>query len=51
MQDMKEETRNLGLESGDGGDDVIRIEELKEQVMAKGVRTHCGRSYEARSVL
>ena len=48
MQDMKEETRNLGLESGDGGDDVIGIKEQEEQFSAKGGRTHCGGSHEAR---
>ena len=46
-QNTKSKTRNLelggGLESGDGGDDVIGIEELEEQVSAKGGRTHCGR--------
>ena len=54
-QDTKIRTRNLelggGLESGDGGDDVIGIEELEEQVSAKGGRTHCGRPHEARSLL
>ena len=48
-------TRNLelggGLESGDGGGYVTGIEELEEQVSAKGGRTHCGRPHEARSVL
>ena len=48
-------TRNLelggGLESGDGGGYVTGIEELEEQVSAKGGRTHCGRPYEARNVL
>ena len=38
-----------GLESGDGGDYVIGIEELEEQVPAKGRRAHCGRPHEARS--
>ena len=42
-QDTKKKTRNLelggDLESGDGGDDVIGIEELEEQVPAKGGRT------------
>ena len=54
-QVTKKKTRNLelggGLESGDGGDDVIGIEELEEQVPAKGGRTHCGRPHEARSLL
>ena len=54
-QDTKNRTRNLelggGLESGDGGDYVIGIEELEEQVSAKGGRTHCGRPHEARSLL
>ena len=54
-QDTKNRTRNLelggGLESGDGGDYVIGIEELEEQVSAKGGRTHCGRMHEARSLL
>ena len=54
-QDTKKKTRNLelggDLESGDGGDDVIGIEELEEQVPAKGGRTHCGRPHEARSLL
>ena len=53
-QDINKKTRNfeLGgvLESGDG-DDVIGTEELKEQVPAKGGRTHCGRPHEARSLL
>ena len=53
--DTKNRTRNLelsgGLESGDGGDYVIGIEELEEQVSAKGGRTHCGRPHEARSLL
>ena len=39
-QDTKNRTRNLelggGLESGDGGDCVIEIEDLGEQVSAKG---------------
>ena len=51
----KNKTRNLelggGLESGDGGDYVMGIEELEEQVSAKGGRTHCGRMHEARSLL
>ena len=38
-QDTTNSTRNLelggGLESGDGGDDVIGIEELEEQVPAR----------------
>ena len=47
-QDTKNKTRNLeldgGLESGDGGDDVVGVEELEEQVPAKkGGRTYCGR--------
>ena len=54
-QDPKDRTRNLevggGLESGDGGDYVIGIEELEEHVSAKGGRTHCGRLQEARSLL
>ena len=52
--DTKKKTRNLelggGLKSGDGGDDVIGIEEL-EEVPLKGGRTHSGRSHEARSLL
>ena len=40
-----------GVESGDGGDYVIGIEELEEQVSAKGGGTHCGRSYEAQRLL
>ena len=51
----KKRKRNLELggvlESGDGGDCVIGIGELEEQVSAKGGRTHCGRPHEARSVL
>ena len=47
-QDTKNKTRNLelggGLESGDGGDYVIGIEELEEHVSA-------GRPHEARSLL
>ena len=54
-QDTKNRTRNLelggGLESGDGGDYVIGIEELEEQVSAKGGRTYCGRPHESRSLL
>ena len=54
-QDTKNRTRNLelgdGLVIGDGGDYVIGIEELEEQVSAKGGRTHCGRPHEARSLL
>ena len=50
-QDTKYKTRNLelvgGLESGDGGDRVIGIEELEEQVSAKRGRTHCDRPHEA----
>ena len=42
-QDTNNKTLNLelggGLESGDGGDCVIGVEELKEQVWAKGGRT------------
>ena len=53
--DTKKTTHNLelsgGLESGDGGDYVIGIEELEEQVSAKGGGTHCGRSYEAQRLL
>ena len=53
-QDTKNRTRNLelggGLERGDGRDYVIGIEELEEQVWAKGGRTHCGRPHEARSL-
>ena len=53
--DAKIRERNLelggGLESGDGGDYVIGIEELEEHVSAKGGRTHCGRLQEARSLL
>ena len=51
--DTKSRTRNLGLggglEGGDCGDFVIGIEDLEEQVSAKGGRTHCGRPHEARS--
>ena len=43
-QDTKNTVRDLelgdGLESGDGGDDVIGMEEVAEQVSAKGGRTH-----------
>ena len=53
--DKKKRTRNLelggGLENDDGGDYVIRIEELEEQVSGNGGRTHCGRPQEARIVL
>ena len=49
-QDTKNKTRNLelggGLESGDGGECVIGIEELEEQVWAKGGRIHCGRPHD-----
>ena len=54
-QDTTNKTCNLelggGLESGDGGDYVIGIEELEDQVSAKSGRTHCGRPHEARSLL
>ena len=54
-QDTKNRTHNLelggGLESGDGGECVIGIEELEKQVSAKGGRTHCGRPQEARNWL
>ena len=54
-QDTTTRTRNPelggGLENDDGGDDVIGIEELEEQVSAKGGRTRCGRPQEARSLL
>ena len=43
-QDTKNRTRNLelggGLESGGNGDYVVGIEELEEQVSAKGGRKH-----------
>ena len=54
-QDTKNRTRNLelggGLVRGDGGDCMIGIEELEEQVSAKGGRTHCSRPHEARNLL
>ena len=54
-QDTKNTARNLGLgggmESGDGEDFVIGIEEVEEQVPAKVGRTHCGRPCKARSLL
>ena len=54
-QDTKIKTRNLelgsGLESGDVADYGIGIEELEEQVLAKGGRTHCDRSHETRRLL
>ena len=54
-QDQEKGTRDLelggGLESGDDGDYVIRIQELEEQLSAKGGRTHSGRPHEARNVL
>ena len=54
-QDTKNGTRNLelggGLENDDGGDYEIGIEELEEQVSAKGGRTPCGRPHEARNWL
>ena len=54
-QDTKNRTRNIelggGLENDDGGDGVIGIEEMEEQVSAKGGRTHFGRPHEARSLL
>ena len=54
-QDTKNKTRNLelgeGLECFDGGDYEIGIEELEEQVSAKGGRTPCGRPHEARNLL
>ena len=54
-QDTKNRTRNLelggGLVRGDGGDCMIGIEELEEQVSAKGGRTHCGRPHKARKLV
>ena len=54
-QDTKTKTRNIelrgGLESGDGEDDAIGIEEQEEQVPAKGGRTHRGRPHEPQSFL
>ena len=54
-QDTRNRTRSLqlgsGLESGDGGDYVIGIDELDEQVLAKGGKKHCGRLHEAPSLL
>ena len=44
-QDTNMKTRSLKL----GG--VIGIEDLEEQVRAKGGRTPCGRTHEARSLL
>ena len=45
-QDAEMKTPDLelggGWQSGDGGDYVIGIKELAEQVPAKGRRTHCG---------
>ena len=53
-QDTKNRTRDLelggSLESGDGEDYVMGIEELEEQVPSKGGRTRCGRPHEARSL-
>ena len=53
-QDIKNRTRNLdlggGVESGDGGDCVIGVQELEEQVTAKGGGTHCGRPQEDRNL-
>ena len=47
-QDTKNRTRNLqlggGLESGDGGDYVIGIEEQEQQISAKDCSTHYGLS-------
>ena len=54
-QDTTKKTPNLklggGLESGDGADDEIGIEEQEGQVPAKGGKTRCGRQHEARSLL
>ena len=54
-QDTKNRTRNIelggGLENDDGGDYVMGIDELEEQVSAKGGRTHCGQLHEARSLM
>ena len=53
--DTKQTTGNFelggGLESDDGGDYVIWIEELKEEVPVNGGRAHHGRPHEARSLL
>ena len=50
-RDTKNKARNLklggGLESGDGADYAIGVEEQEEQVSTKGGRTHCGRPHEA----
>ena len=54
-QDRKNRTLNLelagGLESSYSGDCAIGIEELEEQVSAKGGRRHCGRPHEGRNLL
>ena len=54
-QDTERKTRNLelggGLESGDGGDYIIGIEEVQEQVPAKGGGTHCRRPHKAWGLL
>ena len=54
-QDTENRIRNLelggDLENGNAGDGVIGIEELEEQVLAKGGRTHYGRPLEARNLL
>ena len=45
-QDTTNRTRNFelggGLGRSDGGDHVVEIEELEEQISVKGGRTHCG---------
>lgn len=51
----KKRKRNLelggGLESGDGGDGLIDIDELEGQVSANGGRRHCGRPHQNRNLL
>ena len=53
-QDTKSRTRipelGGGLESDDGRDHVIGIEELEENVSVKGGGTYCGRPHEVRSL-
>ena len=55
MQDTKKTTNNLelggDLARGDRGDHVIEIEEVTEQVPAKGCTKRCGRPHQARSLL
>ena len=42
---------STGLNKGDGGYDVVGMEEYEDQIPAKRYRTLCGGPHEARSLL